>query len=158
MIEFFLLQEILDNSIRSKLESVQHRCICAALRIKRAGAPMTEVNKAIYELPIERKCQRFAASLANFPAVATLIQDDKLTALDYSTTKTTRQGTQTTNPVYNRHNTLTIALDTLAQEWTEFQDEADALRKQKIDYEELPRQITEIRRLRAEKINEKSLS
>ena len=119
---------------------------------------MEEVNKVIYELPIERKCQRFAASLASFPAVASLIQDDKLTALDYVSTKTTRQGTQTTNTIYKRHNTLTIALDTLAQEWTEFQEEADVLRKQKIDYDELPKQIAEIRRLRAEKINEKSLS
>ena len=158
MIEFFLLQEILDNKIRSKLESIQHRCICAALRLKRAGTPFTEVNKVIYELPISRKCQRFAASLASFPAVATLIHDDIQTARDYESTKTTRQGTQTTNAIYNRHNTLTIALDTLAQEWTGFQDEADALRKQKIDYETLPKQITEIRRIRSEKINEKTLS
>ena len=158
MIEFFLLQEILDGSARSKLEAVQHRCICAALKLKRAGTPKTEVNKVIQDLPIERKCQRFAATLATFPAVAKLIEDDKQTAQDYASTKTTRQGTQTVNAIYNTQNTLTIAIDALAQEWDLFRDEANALRTTKIDYDELPAQISALRQRRAQIINEKSLA
>ena len=158
MIEFFLLQEILDKNARSKLEAVQHRCICAALKLKRAGTPKAEVNKVILDLPIERKCQRFAATLATFPAVARLIEDDKLTAQDYASSKTTRQGTQIVNAIYNKQNTLTIAIDTLAQEWNLFRDEANALRAVKIDYDELPGQISALRQRRSQIIDEKTNS
>ena len=156
VIEFFLLQQILDNTQRSKLESVQHKCICAALRIKRDGTPKADVIKAINELSIERKCQRFAAGLSNTPTIKALIADDLETAEIYSSTKTTRTGTITVNSLYNTHNTLTIALDSLAREWTEHADEHRIQKKVKIDYDTLPETIRDLKKKRKQKIEEKT--
>ena len=49
-------------------------------------------------------------------------EDDLETAEDYKTVKHTRSGIIESNQLYNKTNTLTIALDTLKAEWTEFED------------------------------------
>ena len=156
VIEFFLLQQILDNTQRSKLESVQHKCICEALRLIPDGTPKQDVIEAVNEISIDRKCQRFAAGLSNTPTVKALIADDLETAEIYHTTKSTRSGTVTANTLYNELNTLTIALNTLSHEWTEFADDFKAQKKVKIDFETLPNTIKELKRKRKQRIAEKT--
>ena len=151
-----MLQQILDHTQRSKLETVQHKCICAALRLTPDGTPKKDVIEAINEISIDRKCQRFAAGLSKTPTVKALIADDLETAEIYSTTKQTRSGTVTANTIYNDHNTLTIALNSLAHEWTEFADDHKIQKKEKIDYETLPNTIKDLKRKRKQKIEEKT--
>ena len=74
----------------------------------------------------------------------------------YSTTKNTRSGTTTANSLYNELNTLTIALDTLSREWTEFEDDYKDNKKEKIDYETLPNLIKDLKRKRKQRIAEKT--
>ena len=56
-------------------------------------------------------------------------EDDLETAEDYKTVKHTRSGIIESNQLYNKTNTLTIALDTLKTEWIEFEDTYKEMKK-----------------------------
>ena len=150
VIEFFLLQEIASSTTRSKLESLQHKCICAALRVKREGTPKTAVLNAIYELPIDRKCNRFANSLLNIPSVLDRVQADQRAAEAHNITRTTRRGATVANELYNETNTLSVAISKNAEAWAEFEQEAKIIGEQKIDYELLPDILRELKKTRTE--------
>ena len=107
-----------------------------------------DANQTIKELSIDRKCQRLANALGSTQTIRTLIEDDLETAEQYKQTTATRKGIIESNTLYKSSNTLTIALDSLKKEWTEFEQKYKESKNEKIDYESLPEKIRTLKSTR----------
>ena len=145
-IEFFMLQEIMSNTKASILEPLQHKFLTKTLRLGRTSVSKIETNTMLHELNIYEKTQRFAHTLTQFPVVSELIESDKITKLDYTHQKSTRQGIVYINDIYKFSNTLTLKIDVNAVAWGKHLDRTKDTQKVKLDYENLQIKLSNIRK------------
>ena len=145
VIEFFLLQEAMNNTVKSKLEPLQHQCLTKVCSLSFRGVSMTNTNQAFGELSIELKLFRFAKSLTSFPTVSTLIQQDKNQENLTSSIVTYGPRSYKVNTVYDTKNTITLKLDELTTKYINNLENYSETKKKVLELQDLKTYIKQAR-------------